>query len=92
MTATTSVTGVNPSIAGDQVTADFGDLNVNAAVALTITVVPTPAAVSASPLVNTATRHEQRIQLEPQHGNFVHCRSSRRRPGDHAVHRHAQFR
>ena len=65
VTAFSSVTGVNPSIAGDQVTASFGELNVNAAAALTITVVPTPAAVSDSPLVNTATLTNNEFNPNP---------------------------
>ncbi len=53
--ATTSVTGVTAAVADGQVTANFGDLNVNASVTLTITVVPTPAALANAPLVDTAT-------------------------------------
>ncbi len=52
VTATTSVPGVGASIAGGQVTADFGALNVDESVTLTITVVPTATAVADSPLVN----------------------------------------
>ena len=55
VTATTSVPGVTATVAGGQVTASFGNLSVNASVTLTITVVPTLAAVSDSPLVDTAT-------------------------------------
>ncbi len=53
VTATTSVPGVTASIAGGKVTASFGDLALNTPVVLSITVVPTTSAVSASPLVDS---------------------------------------
>ena len=55
VTAVTSVTGVTAVVANGQVTANFGGLNDNASVTLTITVVPTLAALSNSPMVDTAT-------------------------------------
>ena len=55
VTATTSVAGVTATISNGEVTADFGDLNINASVTLTITVVPTLAAVTNSPMVNMAS-------------------------------------
>ncbi len=55
VSAVASVSGVTPSVAGNMVTADFGDLNANASVTLTITVTPTVAAVADSPLVDTAS-------------------------------------
>ena len=64
-TATTSVPGVNASIAGGQVTADFGDLAVNAPVTLSITVVPTAGAVSASPLVNAVSVTDNEFDASP---------------------------
>src|SRR5262249_42757062 len=55
VTAMTSVPGVTATVAGGQVTANFGDVAVNDSVTMTITVVPTPAAVTDSPLVDQAT-------------------------------------
>ena len=55
VTAMTSVPGVTATVAGGQVTASFGEVDLNDSVSLTITVVPTLAAVTDSPLVDTAT-------------------------------------
>ena len=55
VSAITSVPDVTPSITGNVVTADFGDLIAGSSVTLTITVTPTAAAVADSPLHNTAT-------------------------------------
>ena len=55
VSAVASVSGVTPSVVGNVVTADFGDLNASASVTLTITVTPTVASVADSPLVDTAS-------------------------------------
>ena len=65
VTASTSVPGVTASIAGGQVTADFGDLNVNASVTLTITVVPSEAAAPHSPLVDAASVTTNEFNASP---------------------------
>ena len=54
VTATTSVAGVNATVAGSQVTASFGEIDAGDSVTLTITVVPTLAAAADSPLVDSA--------------------------------------
>ena len=45
VTATTSIQGVTPTISGNTVTADFGAMAANSSATLTITVVPTAAAI-----------------------------------------------
>jgi len=55
VSATTSVTGVTPTVVGNVVTADFGGLAAGASVTMIITVTPTAAAVGDSPLSDTAT-------------------------------------
>ncbi len=55
VTTSTSVAGVTASVAGGRVSADFGDLGVNASVTLTINVVPTAGAALQSPIDDSAT-------------------------------------
>ncbi len=54
VTATTSVAGVNATVAGSQVTASFGEIDAGDSVTLTIKVVPTLAAAADSPLFDSA--------------------------------------
>ena len=65
VTATTSVPGVTAQVAGGKVTADFGELDVNAPVTLSITVVPTAAAASDSPLVNSVSVTNNEFDASP---------------------------
>ena len=83
VTAMTSVPGVTATVAGGQVTASFGNVAVNDSVSLTITVVPTLASVTDSPLVDHRDRHQQRGQSEPEHGDELGARGARERPCDH---------
>jgi uncharacterized repeat protein (TIGR01451 family) len=65
LTTSTSVAGVIASVADGKVSADFGDLNVNASVTLSITVVPAQGAVTDSPIVDTATVTNNEFNSSP---------------------------
>jgi len=55
VSASTSLSGVTPTITGNVVIADFGDLAAGSTVTLTITVTPTAAAMADLPLDDTAS-------------------------------------
>jgi uncharacterized repeat protein (TIGR01451 family) len=61
VTATTSVSGVTPTIADGTVTATFGELAVGATVTMIISVVPTQAAATDSPLIDAASIADEEI-------------------------------
>ncbi len=63
--ATTSVSGVTASVSGGQVNASFGELDQSDSVSMTITVVPTLAAVSDSPLVDSVTVTDNEYNPNP---------------------------
>ncbi len=65
VTAMTSVPGVSAQVSGGQVTASFGEVDLNDSVSMTITVVPTLAAVTDSPLVDTATVNNNEFDSDP---------------------------
>jgi uncharacterized repeat protein (TIGR01451 family) len=66
VTATTSVAGVTPTISDGRVEATFGDLASGATVTMTISVVPTQAAVTDSPLIDNAYISDD--QVDPDSG------------------------
>ena len=71
LTATTSVQGVTPAIAHSTVTASFGYLAYGATVTMTISVVPTQAAVTDSPLVDSANITDDQIDPDDNSANVA---------------------
>jgi uncharacterized repeat protein (TIGR01451 family) len=64
--ATTSVPGVTANVSDGMVSASFGELDLNDSVTLTITVVPTLASVSDSPLVDSVTVTSNEFNPNPK--------------------------
>jgi uncharacterized repeat protein (TIGR01451 family) len=66
VTATTSVAGVTPTISDGRVEATFGDLALGATVTMTISVIPSQASVTDSPLIDDAYISDD--QVDPDSG------------------------
>ena len=80
VSATTSVAGVNPSVSNNVVTADFGNLASGTPVTLTITVIPTAAAVAASPLTDSASITGNEYDPTPANNTLARRQQSPRAP------------